>query len=153
MHSKWCPELGLNGPSAVDPREVTGCGGMVFNHEDPLSCFRCYYDWIWEDHRLEQLRASDYMEQVDIKLGKLQHASGLTDDQIILLPDTVYGFVLRNRKWGRSYFLCIPNFHTLANAVMQLPSLSTILVTLFRPKKTSRTWSFHQDTSELLRRL
>ena len=110
MHSKWCPDLGLKGASAADPREITGCGGSLGDHVDPLSCFHCYYDYIWEDYRYEQMRASAYMEQLDSELEKLQHAGDLTPDQIILLPDKVYGFVLRNRKWGKPHVLTFYSF-------------------------------------------
>jgi hypothetical protein len=102
MHPQWCPDLGLKGPSAPDPREITSCGGNLGDHGDPLSCFHCHDDYIWDDHRYEQMRASEYMDQLDLELGKLQRASDLTPDQIVLLPDRVFGFVLRNRKWGQS---------------------------------------------------
>ncbi|KAI9863117.1 MAG: hypothetical protein M1813_003937 [Trichoglossum hirsutum] len=97
MQPKWCPDLGLKGASVVDPREVTFCDDT--DHEDPLLCFYCWFDNIWEDHRLEQQHASEYMEKLDIKLESLQNASDFEEDQIFLLPEKIYGFILRNRKW------------------------------------------------------
>lgn len=103
MQPKWCPDLGLKGASVVDPREVTFCDDT--DHEDPLLCFYCWFDNIWEDHRLEQQHASEYMEKLDIKLESLQNASDFEEDQIFLLPEKIYGFILRNRKWGKCFIL------------------------------------------------
>jgi hypothetical protein len=103
MQPKWRPEFGLNGASAVDPREVTWCDDS--DHQDPPSCFYCWFDNIWEDHQLEQHHASEHMEKLDKKLGSLQVAGDLADYQIFLLPEKIYGFALRNRKWGKPYIL------------------------------------------------
>jgi hypothetical protein len=119
MHTDWCPDFGLKGSSAPDPREMAVCGGDLGDHSNALSCFHCSYDYIWEDHRYEQMRASEFMDQLDSELEKLQHASDLTEDQMILLPDKVYGFVLRNRKWGESL---VSTFYSLVLWLMPLCS-------------------------------
>ena len=65
---------------------------------------------MFDDHRIDRQRTVEFMEANISLLRTLGDISELTDDLMLLLPNRVFGFVLRSRKW---YFLDIDTIHTV----------------------------------------
>jgi hypothetical protein len=94
--------LGLTEQVEADNREVTEtmacyCGrpGCILTVPD-----RSIYD----DRKVDQQLAEEFFSDEKSRLLRPVKGdkSALSDDQLRLLPNKVYAFVLRNRKWCKS---------------------------------------------------
>ena len=65
---------------------------------------------MFDDHRIDRQRTVEFMEANKSLLRTLGGVSELTDDLLLLMPNRVFGFVLRSRRW---YFLDIDTIHTV----------------------------------------
>ena len=98
-HQKDIPTLGLTEQIEGDSREV------MENLHCPCGRPNCTYiipdHSIYDDRKVDQQLAKEFFS--DKKSRLTRHVKGdksaLSDDQLRLLPNKVYAFVLRNRKW------------------------------------------------------
>ena len=65
---------------------------------------------MFDDHRIDRQRTVEFMEGNKELLRVIDDTSELTDELMLLLPNRVYGFVLRSRRW---YFLDIDTIHSV----------------------------------------
>ena len=65
---------------------------------------------MFDDHRIDRQRSVEFMEANKSLLRTISDITELTDDLLLLLPNRIYGFVLRSRKW---YFLDIDIIRTV----------------------------------------
>ena len=65
---------------------------------------------MFDDHRIDRQRTVEFMEANKSLLRTLGDVSELTDDLLLLMPNRIFGFVLRSRRW---YFLDIDTIHTV----------------------------------------
>lgn len=103
-HPAWKPRLGLRGPSERDPREMTDCSSEVDHFYDEAQiCIMCEIDRFWPDEQIIHLRCNEHVVSIRDEIQITQDESEMREreNQLLLLPSTVYGFALRGRKWGR----------------------------------------------------
>ena len=100
------PELqfGITTQLQPDRRETTEILDQMCSYK---GC--CSNDPIFQDNQIDQRRAD--LLQKDEKIVRDTFAIGeeMDDEDYLLCPCWVYGFVLRSRKWGQS------NFHSHAS--------------------------------------
>ena len=98
---------------------------------------------MFDDHRIDKRRTFDFIRANKSLLRTVNDSSELTEDLILLLPNYVYGFVLRSRRW---YSLDIANIrpilrHTEGFDSLILPDgvarLVEGLVQIHDPKQTN----------------
>ena len=65
---------------------------------------------MFDDHRVDRQRTVEFIRANGTLLRTISNSEELTEDMMLLLPNRVYGFVLRSRRW---YFLNIDNIRPL----------------------------------------
>lgn len=83
------------------------CGDQRHHFKDDDGiCVMCENDQFWPEDQIENLRSSDYLASVRDDLQTTRSARDLKkrEDQLVLLPATIFGFALRSRKWGMLSF-------------------------------------------------
>ncbi|KAL9121891.1 MAG: hypothetical protein Q9187_001547 [Circinaria calcarea] len=102
----WRKALSIRKPIEGDNRETKEESAWVdtkFNHHRDGPCTIpgcCDNDYIHKDHDLDLGHARDLIsEQEDIMLS-FKDPNILTDEDLMLFPITVIGFVLRDRNWA-----------------------------------------------------
>ena len=65
---------------------------------------------MFDDHRIDRQRTVNIIKANESLLRTISDSDELTEDLLLLLPNRVYGFVLRSRRW---YFLDIDNIHPI----------------------------------------
>jgi len=98
LNPEWVPKLGLDTATERDPREA--------NESGPSTCATLCWQGSFcakhEDFGIE-LQSKHHLEifagQAKL-LDEAQEHQKLGDSLIILLPERIFGFVLRSRKWG-----------------------------------------------------
>ena len=98
-HQKDVPTLGLTEQVEADNREVTENHACYCGRPD---CTLTVPDRsIYDDRKVDQQLAEEFFSDEKSRLLRPVKGdkSALSDDQLRLLPNKVYAFVLRNRKW------------------------------------------------------
>jgi hypothetical protein len=101
-HQKDIPLLGLTEQAEADSREVTENVACYCGRPD---CLLAVPDRsIYDDRKVDLQLAEEFFSDEKSRLLRLVKGdkSALSDDQLRLLPNKVYAFVLRNRKWCTS---------------------------------------------------
>lgn len=95
---QWRPKTAVesNDLTKADPRETFLVSKCKHTWQDSEGC--CGHDTIFKDHSMDVKRAALFNQNNGQLLGPRGRAE-LTDDDLLLLPDRVHGFVLRNRQW------------------------------------------------------
>lgn len=100
-YAHFKPKFGPFTRSVPDPNELyeAGCNGTPHG---PL----CTYDQcnvLHDDTKLDQRQMALVIdkEQLGILRKVPLKPESLSDDQLLLLPNRIYGFALRTRNWGR----------------------------------------------------
>ncbi|KAI4166136.1 MAG: hypothetical protein LQ342_000022 [Letrouitia transgressa] len=63
-------------------------------------CTECFKERrMFDDHRIDRQRTVEYVKSNGNLLRKIDQNEELSDDILMLLPNRVFGFVLRSRKW------------------------------------------------------
>ena len=65
---------------------------------------------MFDDHRVDRQRTVEFIRANGALLRAISNSDELTESMMILLPQKVYGFVLRSRRW---HFLNIDNVRPL----------------------------------------
>ncbi|KAG0124130.1 hypothetical protein HOY82DRAFT_588070 [Tuber indicum] len=98
LNPEWIPKLGLDNATERDPREA--------NESGPSACSTlCWQGSFCEKHEdfFIELQTKHHQEifagQAKL-LDEAQEHQKLGDSLIILLPERIFGFVLRSRKWA-----------------------------------------------------
>lgn len=65
---------------------------------------------MFDDHRVDRQRTVEYIRAHGSLLRIFSSSEELTEEMMLLLPNKVYGFVLRSRRW---HFLNIDNVRSL----------------------------------------
>ncbi|KAL8688805.1 MAG: hypothetical protein Q9218_005370 [Villophora microphyllina] len=103
-HPKNTPKFGLRSWIEDDARIVTEACGVP-------GCTDCFKDrFMFDDHRVDRQRTVEYIRAHGSLLRMISSSEELTEEMMLLLPNKVYGFVLRSRKW---HFLNIDNIRPL----------------------------------------
>ncbi|KAL8850890.1 MAG: hypothetical protein Q9221_004203 [Calogaya cf. arnoldii] len=103
-HPKNTPKFGLRSWIEDDARIVTEACGIP-------GCTDCFQDrFMFDDHRVDRQRTVEFIRANGTLLRTISNSDELTEDMMLLLPNRVYGFVLRSRRW---YFLNIDNIRPL----------------------------------------
>lgn len=76
-------------------------GLELLNLNQPLTIVGCGSDTIQKDLELDKTITDEYIRNTAHELKQFL-LDELTEEDKILLPHFVYGFVLRSRKWGQS---------------------------------------------------
>lgn len=72
-------------------------------------CTECFGQrFMFDDHRIDRQRTVDFVKAHESLLRTIIDIEELTDELMLLLPNRVYGFVLRSRRW---YYLDIDRIH------------------------------------------
>lgn len=94
--SGWTPRLGLDGPTRTDEREIElkneSCG--------ITDCIFCKAP-ILKDQSDDQKRSKDFVLGTWLLNGLAIKAENLCPEDMMLLSNRIFGFVLRSRKWGK----------------------------------------------------
>lgn len=85
----WLPIFHELKPSVMDLREC---------EEDETDPFE---EKVEQDNVWDKRRRDDYINGDELKLYPWPKGIEPSGDDLLLLPDRVFGFVLRNRKWGK----------------------------------------------------
>ncbi|KAL9018868.1 MAG: hypothetical protein Q9185_003839 [Variospora sp. 1 TL-2023] len=107
-HPKNAPRFGLRSWIEDDARVVTEACGIP-------GCTDCFKDrFMFDDHRVDRQRTVEFIRANGSLLRTISSSDDLTENltehMMLLLPNKVYGFVLRTRKW---HFLNIDNVRPL----------------------------------------
>ncbi|KAI4276855.1 MAG: hypothetical protein LQ337_002202 [Flavoplaca oasis] len=103
-HPKNAPKFGLRSWIEDDARIVTEACGIP-------GCTDCFQDrFMFDDHRVDRQRTVEFIRANGALLRTISNNEELTENMMLLLPNRVYGFVLRSRRW---YFLNIDNIRPL----------------------------------------
>ncbi|KAL8786278.1 MAG: hypothetical protein Q9213_002873 [Squamulea squamosa] len=103
-HPKHTPKFGLRSWIEDDARIVTEACGIP-------GCTDCFKDRImFDDHRVDRQRTVEFIRANGSLLRTISSCEELTENMMLLLPNRVYGFVLRSRRW---HFLNIDNVRPL----------------------------------------
>jgi hypothetical protein len=74
-------------------------------------CTDCFKDrFMFDDHRVDRQRTVEFIRANGSLLRTISSSEELTENMMLLLPNRVYGFVLRSRRW---HFLNIDNIRPL----------------------------------------
>lgn len=96
-HPKEAPKLGLIGTSTGDSREVREqcyCGNP--------DC-KLYSSRLHDDRKVEEERMTTFVKDNRIWLGEASRKGDFSDDeQLVLMPGRIWGFVLYSREWRES---------------------------------------------------
>ena len=96
------PKFGLKSWIEDDARIVTEACGVP-------GCTDCFKGrFIFDDHKIDRQRTVEFMNANKGLLRTFNDISELTDELMLLLPNRIYGFILRSRRW---YFLDIDTIH------------------------------------------
>ncbi|KAL8687148.1 MAG: hypothetical protein Q9224_005239, partial [Gallowayella concinna] len=103
-HPKNAPHFGLRSWIEDDARIVTEACGIP-------GCTDCFKDrFMFDDHRVDRQRTVEFIRANQLLLRTVSSSEELTESMMLLLPNRVYGFVLRSRRW---HFLNVDNIRTL----------------------------------------
>ena len=104
-HSEWSPDLSLMTPCNQNERETiemtveeeTICG--IIGHCFQMDC--CQNEYIIQDYKWDRLLMDD-LKRSDPLLRSvfINSADELSEEYYKLLPNRVFGYILRSRKWG-----------------------------------------------------
>lgn len=116
INPEWRPRIGWEEAcvqSSLETSEMTlkaytSCGDSG-NCYDNYCCMNdnIVYDYSWDRQRM-----NDFVEEREKQIGNKQQkevqgpSSEVHNDEWKLLPNRVFGFVLRTRKWGKSREYC-----------------------------------------------
>ncbi|KAL8868256.1 MAG: hypothetical protein Q9174_005108 [Haloplaca sp. 1 TL-2023] len=90
---KNAPHFGIRSWIEDDARIVTEACGIP-------GCTDCFKDrFMFDDHRVDRQRTVEFIRAHGNLLRTISSSDELTDDMMLLLPNRVYGFVLRSRRW------------------------------------------------------
>ncbi|KAL9005183.1 MAG: hypothetical protein Q9188_002019 [Gyalolechia gomerana] len=107
-HPKNAPKFGLRSWIEDDARVVTEACGIP-------GCTDCFKDrFMFDDHRVDRQRTVEFIRANGSLLRTISSSDdlnkNLTESMMLLLPNRVYGFVLRSRRW---HFLNIDDVRPL----------------------------------------
>ncbi|KAL8932924.1 MAG: hypothetical protein Q9216_006609, partial [Gyalolechia sp. 2 TL-2023] len=107
-HPKNAPKFGLRSWIEDDARVVTEACGIP-------GCTDCFKDrFMFDDHRVDRQRTVEFIRANGSLLRTISSSEdltkNLTENMMLLLPNKVYGFVLRSRRW---HFLNIDDVRPL----------------------------------------
>ncbi|KAI4190745.1 MAG: hypothetical protein L6R41_000607 [Letrouitia leprolyta] len=107
-HPKNAPKFGLRSWIEDDARVVTEACGIP-------GCTDCFKDRLmFDDHRVDRQRTVEFIRANGALLRTISSnedlTKNLTQNMMLLLPNRVYGFVLRSRRW---HFLNIDDVRLL----------------------------------------
>ncbi|KAL8993104.1 MAG: hypothetical protein Q9169_006595, partial [Polycauliona sp. 2 TL-2023] len=103
-HPQNTPKFGLRSWIEDDARIVTEACGIP-------GCTDCFQDrFMFDDHRVDRQRTVEFIRANGTLLRTVSNTDELDENMMLLLPNRVYGFVLRSRRW---YFLNIDNIRPL----------------------------------------
>ncbi len=72
-------------------------------------CTECFKErFMFDDHRIDRQRTVEFVKGNESLLRTIKDIEELTDDLMLLLPNRIYGFVLRSRRW---YYLDLDRIH------------------------------------------
>lgn len=91
MNPQWAPNTSQPEPYQISGREYEEEWGSDFSRD----CIE--EDYVWDNRRREDYLAG-CIWMVDQRKGIIPEG-----DDLLLLPDRVFGFVLRTRKWGKRF--------------------------------------------------
>ncbi|KAH8808859.1 hypothetical protein F5884DRAFT_858377 [Xylogone sp. PMI_703] len=94
--SGWMPRLGLDGPTKIDEREIEPRNENC----DILDCISCKAP-ILNDQSDGQKRSKDFVLGTLLLNEPAITANNLGQEDMMLLSNRIFGFVLRGRKWAR----------------------------------------------------
>ncbi|KAL8836140.1 MAG: hypothetical protein Q9170_003033 [Blastenia crenularia] len=103
-HPKNAPKFGLRSWIEDDARIVTEACGIP-------GCTDCFKDrFMFDDHRVDRQRTVEFIRANQDLLRIITDVKELTQNIMLLLPNKIYGFILRSRRW---HFLSIDNVRPL----------------------------------------
>lgn len=88
-HPDWSPSLNGQSGYVMDSSECS-----ELEHDDNLE------EMMENDFKWDTRRTDEFIKGDDLKIQPWSKGFEPRDDDILLLPDRVFGFVLRGRKWG-----------------------------------------------------
>lgn len=89
-HPEWLPIFHDLRPSPMDMREI---------EEDETDPFE---EKVEQDDIWDRRRRDDFIDGDELKLQPWPKGIEPSGEDLLLLPDRVFGFVLRSRKWGKA---------------------------------------------------
>lgn len=95
---QWRPKMTVdsNDLTKSDPRETYLVSKCRHTWQESEGC--CGHDTVFKDQLMDEKRAALFTQNNAQLLGPREKEE-LTEDDLLLLPDRVHGFVLRNRQW------------------------------------------------------
>ncbi|KAI2782628.1 P-loop containing nucleoside triphosphate hydrolase protein [Daldinia loculata] len=91
------PEIGVENLADDDPRELKDIHPYC-TMCDAVGC--CGNDVIYDDFEVDEKDRNEFRNQKRSILNSTWLVDQLTDDQLVLLPPKVFGFVLHTRRWA-----------------------------------------------------
>ncbi|KAF2253001.1 hypothetical protein BU26DRAFT_212991 [Trematosphaeria pertusa] len=106
FNPEWKPTIGWTATFESPPYETQEMTTGDANRCGNAGCrtvFCCMNEYIVQDYNWDAQRSKDFLE----KRAKERKAAALSEDDLLpeetkLLPNRVFGFILRSRKWGKS---------------------------------------------------
>ncbi|KAL8726302.1 MAG: hypothetical protein Q9166_006804 [cf. Caloplaca sp. 2 TL-2023] len=141
-HPNNAPKFGLRSWIEDDARIVTEACGIP-------GCTDCFKDrFMFDDHRVDRQRTVEFIRANQSLLRTISSSEELTDNMMLLLPNRVYGFVLRSRRW---HFLNIDNIRPLERysdgfeALILPPGVARLVESLVKTHDPQNTPSFAEN--------
>ncbi|KAL8759679.1 MAG: hypothetical protein Q9184_003542 [Pyrenodesmia sp. 2 TL-2023] len=143
-HPKNAPKFGLRSWIEDDARIVTEACGIP-------GCTDCFKDrFMFDDHRVDRQRTVEFI-RANGSLLRITSSEELTESMMLLLPNRVYGFVLRSRRW---HFLNIDNIRPLERhsdgfeALVLPPGVARLVESLVKTHDPQNMPSFTSNDCE-----
>lgn len=98
----WVPKLGIQGPAAVDEREVKELSKATCGVKDckAANCGAGNISPVLDDHDEAQRLTKEFLSSSEILSERTLRRETLKPEDYMLFPCRVFGFVLRSRRWG-----------------------------------------------------
>ncbi|KAI4178841.1 MAG: hypothetical protein LQ346_007337 [Caloplaca aetnensis] len=114
-------------------------------------CTDCFKDrFMFDDHRVDRQRTVEFI-RANGSLLRITSSEELTESMMLLLPNRVYGFVLRSRRW---HFLNIENIRPLERhsdgfeALVLPPGVARLVESLVKTHDPQNMPSFASNDCE-----
>ncbi|KAH0565033.1 hypothetical protein GP486_001572 [Trichoglossum hirsutum] len=90
------PEIGISNLVDHDVRETTEDEAKLGSCNE--GC--CGNDFLYRDYQIDKIEGEIFMSKRKQDFDPVENAGDLNEEQKVLLPPRVYGFVLRSRRWA-----------------------------------------------------
>ena len=103
--AEWMPAVGVVTPTEPDEREIMEAYSATGIKCSTPGCSICsrIKRYFFNDQKFNRQKSKEFVSSWEY-LDRDIEGKELRDDDLVLLPSRVFGFILRSRKWGKIFF-------------------------------------------------